>query len=94
MGAQMDQQLRSIIKKNYTEPGRAMAVLQTLLLDGYFSRCLKVFFTTQTLFVSLKEALNQTLCSLPTSDMLDIASDSMLQTSCTISSTSVADTRK
>ena len=39
-------------------------------------------------------APKQTLCSLSTSDMMDIASNSILKTSCTISSTSVADTRK
>ena len=43
---------------------------------------------------SLKKALKQTLCSLPTSDTLDITSNSMLQASCSISSTSAADTRK
>ena len=52
------------------------------------------FFTAQQPFVSLQEAPKQTLCSLLTSDMLDIASNSMLKTSCTVSGTSVADTRK
>ena len=42
----------------------------------------------------LYEAPKQTLCSLLTSDMLDMASNSMLNTSLNISSTSVADTRK
>ena len=52
------------------------------------------FFAAQKLFVCLQEAANQTLCSLLTSDMLDIANNSMLKTSCTISGTSVADTKK
>ena len=44
--------------------------------------------------VSLKVAPKQTLCSLPTLDMLHIASNSMLKTTCTVFSTSVAGTRK
>ena len=51
-------------------------------------------FTAQNSFQSLKEAPKQTLCSLLTSDMLDIASYSMLKTSCTVSGTSVARTKK
>ena len=45
-------------------------------------------------FVSLKRAPKQILCSLLNSDMLDIASNSMLKSSCTISDTSGAATRK
>ena len=52
------------------------------------------FFTAQKPCVSLQEAPKQTLCSLLTSDMLDIASNSMLKTSCTVSGTSLAGTRK
>ena len=52
------------------------------------------FFCYLKLFVRLKEAPKQTLCLLLTSDMLDIASNSVSKTSCAISGTSVADTRK
>ena len=61
---------------------------------GRRSHSLGYFFATQKPFVCLKEAPKQTSCSLLTSDMLDIASNSVLKTSCTISDTSVADTRK
>ena len=63
---------------------------------GRQSECtlLRWFFGAQKTFVSLKKAPKQTVCSLPTSDMLDIASNSMFKTSYTISGTSVADTRK
>ena len=61
---------------------------------GQRSHSLGDFFAAQKTFVSLKKAPKQTLCSLLTSDMLDIASNSMLTTSCTVSSTSVAGTRK
>ena len=61
---------------------------------GRRSHSLGDFFAAQKTFVSLKKAPKQTFCSLPTSDMLDIASISMLKTSCIISGTSVADTRK
>ena len=47
-----------------------------------------------TFLFCLEEAPKQTLCSVLTSDMLDIASNSVLKTRCTISGTSVADTRK
>ena len=40
---------------------------------GRRSHSLGDFFTAQKSFVCLKEALKQTLCSLLTSDMLDIA---------------------
>ena len=40
---------------------------------------LRGFFAAQKTFVCLKKATKQTLCSLPTSDMLDIASNSMLK---------------
>ena len=59
-----------------------------------YAHSLGDFFATQKPFVCLKEAPKQTLCSLLTSDMLDIASNSVLKTSCTISDTSGADTRK
>ena len=55
---------------------------------------LVMFFATQKPFVCLQEAPKQTLCSLLTSDMLDIASNSVLKASCAISDTSVVDTRK
>ena len=42
----------------------------------------------QKCFVRLNEVPRQTLCSLLTSDMLYIASNSMSKTSCTISGTS------
>ena len=51
----------------------------------------KCDFTAQNLFVNLKEAPKQTLCSLQASDMLHIASWPMLKTSCTVSSTSVVE---
>ena len=54
---------------------------------GRRSHFLGDFFAAQKPFVCLKEAPKQTLCSLLTSDMLDIASNSMLKTSCTISGT-------
>ena len=56
------------------------------ILQGLLGDC----FASQKPFVWLKESL----CSLLTSDMLDIASNSLLKTSCTISGTSVADIRK
>ena len=58
------------------------------------SHSLDDFFAAQKTFVSLEKAPKQALCSLPISHMLDFASNSMLKTSCTISGTSVADTRK
>ena len=58
------------------------------------SHSLGDFFAAQKTFVSLKKAPKQTLCSLLTSDMLDIASNFMLKTSCTISGNSIADTKK
>ena len=63
---------------------------------GQRSHSLGDFFATQKPFVCLKEAPKLTLCSLQlqTSDMLDIANNSVLKTSCTIYDTSVADTRK
>ena len=67
---------------------------ESVTFSALGSHSLGDFFAAQKTFVSLKKAPKQTLCSVPTSDMLDIASNSMLQTSCTISSTSVADTMK
>ena len=61
---------------------------------GPRSHSLGDFFAVQKPFVCLKEAPKQTLCSLLSSDIIYIASNSMLKTSCTISGTSVADTRK
>ena len=61
---------------------------------GRRSHSLGDFLATQKPFVCLKEAPKQTLCSLLASEMLDIASNSVLRTSCAISGTSVADTRK
>ena len=62
---------------------------------GRRSHSLGDFVAAQKPFVCLKQApKQQTLCSLLTSDMLDIASNSMLKTGWTISGTSVADTRK
>ena len=60
-------------------------------MDVRRSHTLGDLFTAQKPFdnVCLKEALKQTFCSLLTSDMLDIASTSILKTSCTISGTSV-----
>ena len=43
------------------------------------------FIAAQKPFVSLKKASKQTLCSLLTSDKLDIARKSMLKTGCIIS---------
>ena len=43
------------------------------------SHSLGDFFAAQNSFVCLKEAPRQTLCSLLTSGMLDIASNSMLK---------------
>ena len=45
---------------------------------GRRSHSLGDFFAAQKTFVSLKNAPKQTLCSLPISHMLDIASNSML----------------
>ena len=42
---------------------------------GQRSHSLGDFFAAQKTFVSLKKAPKQTLCSLPTSDMLDITSN-------------------
>ena len=61
---------------------------------GQRSHSLGHFFPAQKRFVCLKEAPKQTLCSLLTSGMLDVASNSMLKTSYTISGTLVADKRK
>ena len=64
---------------------------------GYLARghtALGDFVTAQKPFVGLKEALNQSLCSLPTSDMLDIVSNFMVKASHTVYCTSVAGTRK
>ena len=61
-------------------------------IGGHTSLC--IYVTAQKPFVSLKKAQQQTLCSLLTSDMLDIASKFMLNTSCTDSGTSVACKRK
>ena len=58
------------------------------ICDGWRSHSLDDFFAAQNVFGSLKKAPKQTLCSLPTSDMLDIANKSI------ISGASVADTRK
>ena len=59
-----------------------------------FNTSLGDFCQCQQLFVSLKEALNQTLCSLPASDRLYIVSNSLPKTSCNTPGTSVAGTRK
>ena len=58
---------------------------------GRRSHSLGDFFAAQKAFVCFKKAPKQTLCSLPTSDMLDIAINSMFKTSSTIYGTSVAD---
>ena len=63
-----------------------------VVVGGHTSIC--DFFTAQKLFISLKEVPKQALCSLLTSDMLDIASNSTLKPSCIVSGTSVAGTRK
>ena len=55
---------------------------------------LRRFFAAQKHLVCLKEASKPTLCSLLTSDMLDISSNFVLKTTCTIPVTSVANTRK
>ena len=63
--------------------------------SGQRSQSLVCFIAVQKTLLCLKEALEQTLCSLLTSDMLDsVVFNFMLKTSCTISSASVADTRK
>ena len=61
---------------------------------GRRSHSLGDFVAAEEPFVSLKEAPKQTLCSLLTSDMLGMASNYMLKTSCIISGISVADTGK
>ena len=61
---------------------------------GLRSHSLGAFTVAQKAFACLKKAPKQTVCSLLTSDMLDVASNSTLKTSCTISGISVADTRK
>ena len=61
---------------------------------GLRSHSLGDFFATQKPFACLKEAQKHTLCSFLTSDMLDIASNFVLKTSCTIFGTSVPDTRQ
>ena len=53
-----------------------------------------MFLLHKKLFAIINETPKQTLCSLLASDMLDIVSDSMLKTSCTVSGTSVTKTRK
>ena len=59
-----------------------------------WNSCVGDFVAAQKPFEYLQEAPKQTLCSFLTSDMLDIASNSVVKTSCTNSSTSVADTRQ
>ena len=61
---------------------------------GRRSTSLGDFVAAQKHFVCLQEAPKQTLCSLLTSDMLDIASNSLVKTSCTYFSTPVADRRQ
>ena len=57
------------------------------------SHSLGEFVAAEKPFVNLKEAPKQTLCSLLTSDMLDMASISMFKISCTISGASVGVSR-
>ena len=87
-------------KKTKTETKKGQNVTFFRLKGGYQggggngrrSHFLGDFFVaTQKPFVCLKEVPKQTLCSLLTSDMLDIASNSVLKTSCQLS---VADTIK
>ena len=54
---------------------------------GQGSHSLSDFLAAQKAFVSLMKAPKQTLGSLPASDKLDLASNSMSKTSCTISGT-------
>ena len=61
---------------------------------GRRSNSLGDFVAAQNLFVCLQEAQKQTLCSLLSSDMLDIASNFVVKSSCSNSDTSIADTRQ
>ena len=61
---------------------------------GRRSHSLGDFFIAQKPFLCHKEAPKQTFCALLTSDMLFIAGNSMLETICTISGTSLASTKK
>ena len=56
----------------------SLAYIKVCVFTGHTSS--GDFFTAKKYFVSLKEAPKQNLCSLLTSDMLDIASNSMLNT--------------
>ena len=81
--------IREGLKKNN---GRKSVLFHTRRVGGRVgggrrSHSLGDFFAAQKPFVCLKEAPKQTLCSLLTSDMLDIASNSVLKTSFTISGT-------
>ena len=69
-------------------------VLLVATASGQRSHFLMWFFTAPKPFVSLQETPKLTFYLLLASDMLDIASNSMLKTSCTVSCTSVAGTRK
>ena len=62
-----------------------MIIMNITGVGGWRSHSLGDFFAAQKSFGSFKKALQQTLCSLRTSHMLDIASNSMLKNSCTIS---------
>ena len=61
---------------------------------GGRSRSLGDFFAAQKPCVCLQEAPKHNLCSLLSSDLLDIANNSVLKIGCTISGTSVPDTKQ
>ena len=63
-------------------------------VSNIFHHSLSDFFGNSKTLCKSKKTPKQTLCSLLTSDMLHIASNCVLKTSCAISDTSVADTRK
>ena len=54
-------------------------LFRTRVGEGRRSLYLGDFFAAQKTFVSLKKAPKQTLCSLPTSDMLDITSNTHIK---------------
>ena len=53
-----------------------------------------LYAETKSIFECFKVPVSIALCSLLTSEMLDIASNSVVKTRCTIFGTSVADTRQ
>ena len=85
---------RSLPAPQPTQPTAQNKIIPLPPGGGRRSHSLGDFFAAKKPFVCLQETPKQALCSLLSSVMLDIASNSIVKTSCTISGTSVADTRQ